>query len=297
MRRAVGCRWPRAVAVLAGLVLRMPAAASAYSLLPLEMQEAQTLPSGVAEATIGVSYFKDLRYPPFTPPGAIRSQALVGLPQLGFRIGAGDWAEIQASYELLYLDEEAPNGATNRQYGSGDARLFTKIWFLNERAVRPAIGIRFGTKLPNALRSERLGTDDTDFGGAILLSKTAGPVTAHANLGLLLLGNSGPTVPDASFTAGGQDDLFTYNLGVVSEPLGAVREGAVTLKLLGEVAGQAGSRFDNDRSAVRGGVQLQRGPGTIYIGASVGLITPSEDVGASTGFTYTFDSATLFASD
>ncbi len=273
-----------------------PAAAWAYSLLPLVTQEAPTLPSGVMEATLGVAYFKDQRFPPFTPPGTIRSQTLMGLPQLAIRIGAGGWAEIQASYETFYLDETATDGKTNRQFGSGDARLFTKIWFARERKVRPAFGLHFGTKLPNATRGSRLGTDDTDFSGAVLASKTFGRVTAHANLGILLLGNSGPSIGN-SFQAGGQDDLFAYSFGAVSAPLGAATAGATTIRLLGEVSGQAGSRFDNERSAVRIGMQMQRGGGTLYIGISTGLISASEDIGAGTGFTYTFDSAKLFASD
>src|SRR5260221_5285723 len=115
-------RWCGAQALLA--VVCWPALASAYSLLPLVTEEAATLPSGTAEATIGVSYFKDLRFPPFTPPGAVQSQTLVAVPQLGFRIGAGGWVEIQASYETLYLDEQTIGGP-NWQFGSGDMRLFT----------------------------------------------------------------------------------------------------------------------------------------------------------------------------
>jgi hypothetical protein len=268
----------------------------AYSLLPLVTEEAQTLPSGVIEATLGVNYFHNLRYPPFTPPGVISSQTLMGLPQVAFRIGAGDWAEFQASYEMLYLDETDVNGRTNHQYGGGDARIFTKIWFARERTWRPAIGLHVGTKLPNATRGSRLGTDDTDFAAAALLSKTFGPVTALTNLGILLLGNSGPSVGN-SFEAGGQDDLFTYTVGLASKPLGAVAEGAVTARLLGEIAGQTGSRFDNDLSDIRFGLQLQRGGATLYAGVSTGLVSAAEQIGASIGFTYAFDSAKLWELD
>lgn len=276
------------LAVLLLACVRLPSAAWANSLLPLVTQEAETLRGGVAEATIGIAYFRNGRHPPFTPPHTIRSQTLIGLPQIGFRIGAGDWAEIQASYETLYLDEEATNGQTNWQFGSGDARLFTKVWLRREHRLTPALGLRFGTKLPNATRGSRLGTDDTDFGGDVLASKRIGPVTTHVNLGILLLGNSGPSIGD-SFTAGGQDDLFTYAVALASKPLTTAATGTTTLRLLGEVAGQAGSRFDNDRSALSVGVQFHRGAGTVYLGVNAGLVTGSQEFGASTGFTYTFD--------
>jgi hypothetical protein len=268
------------------------------SLLPLVTEQAETLPSGTAEAILGVAYFNNMRYPAFTPPGSLRSQQLVGLPQVGFRIGAGAWAEIQASYEVLYLDETTSSGQTNWQYGSGDMRMFTKAWFVRERDQFPALGLRFGTKLPNASRSSGLGTDDTDFGADVLASKDMGQLSLHANLGLLLLGNSGPMIGN-SFTAGGQDDLFNYGLAAVSSPLGAVAAGATTLRLMAELTGQTGSRsgFGNDRSALRAGLQLNRGAGTLYLGVSAGLITGSENIGASTGFIYTFEPARLFVGE
>ena len=292
MRRAP--LWTRTLVAL--LIIGVPTVSRAYSLLPLVTEEAQTLPSSTIETTLGMNYFHNLVYPPFTPSNLVRSETLMGLPQVALRIGVGGWAEFQASYELLYLDETAVNGTTNTQYGGGDARIFTKLWFMRERRLWPALGMRFGTKLPNATRSSGLGTDDTDFAAAGLASKTLGPLTAHVNLGLALLGNSGPTIGN-SFAAGGQDDLFTYNVGAVSKPLGATTEGAITLRMLGEVNGQAGSHFGNDRSDIRFGLQMQRGAGTLYVGVSTGLVSASEDIGASFGFTYAFDASDLFQSD
>jgi hypothetical protein len=285
-----------ALLLLGSIVASTPNPSAAYSLLPLVTEEAQTLPSGWIEGTLAIDYFRNGRYPPFTPPGIIRSQTLIALPQVAFHIGVGGWAEFQASYEMLYLDETAFDGDTNHQYGGGDARIFTKLWFARERTWLPAIGMRVGTKLPNATRGSGLGTDDTDFAATALLSKTLGPVTTHVNLGISLLGNSGPIFGN-SFGAGGQDDLFTYTIGVASKPLGATAEGAMTLRLLAEIDGQTGSRFDNDFSNIRGGLRLQRGAGTLFIGVSAALSGIAAEIGASGGFTYTFDSATLFPAD
>ena len=294
MSRRTAPLW--ALTVVVSFVVGVPAVSQAYSLLPLVTEEAQTLPSGTIESTLGMNYFHNLQYPPFTPPGIITSQTLMALPQLTFRVGVGGWAEFQASYEMLYLHEMAANGATNNQYGGGDARIFTKLWFMRERDLWPALGMRFGTKLPDATRSTRLGTDDTDFAAAALGSKTIGPVTTHVNLGISLLGNSGPSIGN-SFKAGGQDDLFIYALGVASKPLGAIAQDAITLRLLGEVNGQTGSHYNNDLSDIRFGLQMQRGAGTLYVGVSTGLVSGSEDIGASFGFTYAFDAAEFLKSD
>src|SRR5262249_970001 len=95
------------VFVLAIAVIHPPSSAHADSLLPLTTERADVLPSGVAETTLGVAYFHNMRFPPFTPAGAIRSSTVVEVPQLSVHIGAGGWAEIQGSYETIYLDEQA----------------------------------------------------------------------------------------------------------------------------------------------------------------------------------------------
>jgi len=284
------------VALAATVPLATAGMARAFSLLPLVTEQAQTLPSGTAEAILGIAYFNNMRFPAFTPPGALQHQTLIGVPQFGFRIGAGEWAEIQASYETLYLDEKTTSGQTNWQFGSGDLRMYTKVYLKRETEMLPAFGLRFGTKLPDANRKDQLGTDDTDFGADALASKDFGPLSAHVNMGILLLGNSGPTIGN-SFPAGGQDDLFDYQIGVVSAPLGAEVPGAVQLRILGELTGTAGSHYDNNRTAMRVGLQMQRGKGSVYLGLSAGLVTASENVGASAGFIYTFEPARIFAGD
>ncbi len=289
----VRMKWCRGALALLAVLCGRPPAAEAYTLLPLVTEQAETLPSGTAEAILGVSYFKDLRFPPFTPPGVLQSQVLVGLPQFGFRIAAGDWAEIQASYEVLYLNEKTTTGRTNWQYGSGDLRMFTKVWITRERDLLPASGLRFGTKLPNANRDAQLGTDDTDFEANGLLSKHLGPLSLHANMGILLLGNSGSPISNV-YQAGGQDDLIDFSFAAVSAPMGARAVGAAQLRLLAEVAGQNGSHYANDRSDIRFGLQIIQGAGTLYLGMSTGLDTASEALGASVGFVYTFEPAKLF---
>ena len=281
--------WARATAVL---TIGFPLPVAAFTLLPLVTEEAQTLPSGAAEAILGTTYLNDSRFPGFTPSGALSSQTVVQAPQLRFHMGVGSWAEIQASYETIYLHERTTNGQTNWQFGSGDMRIGTKFWFKRETERLPAMGLRFFTKLPNANRSDRLGTDDTDFTADALVSKNLGPFAAHVNLGITLLGNSGPTIGH-SFKAGGQDDLFDYNVALVSAPLGKPIAGATALRIMGELTGQTGTHYDNERSALRVGIQLQRGPTTLYLGTSAGLITGSEDFGANGGVVYRFEPAEL----
>lgn len=288
MRRAVTLcsmvRWVVTVLAATGV----GHAARADVLFPLVTEDARPLQSGLAAATIGASYYHNLLFPYFTPPDLIERQDLVAIPDVSFRIGAGDWVELQASFPMLYLDEVSTIGQTNVQYGPGDVSLFTKVRVLNEGPRWPVLGIRFGTQLPNAVRANRLGTDEVNFVGALLGSYQIGPVWTHLNLGMTLLGVPAPT-PYDWFTAGGQDDLFVYNVAVVSPWWGEVEPGATRVRLLGEVNGSAGSRFDNDRADVRTGLQLRLGRAMLFAGTSVGIVTESETFGAFVGFTYFVD--------
>jgi hypothetical protein len=254
------------------------AGARAEWLAPLTVETAETLPSGQIDLALGASYFHNRRFPPFTPSGFIRWQDLTTVPELGLRAAVGSLVEIQASYELIDNDERTTNGHNNT-YGGGDARLFTKIYALRERKWIPAMGVRFGTKLPNANSADRLGTDETDFFIQYLASKDIGDFSAHVNLGIALLGNP----------SGGQDDLFTYAVGLVSPTFAPKAAQDWGIRFLTEVAGTAGSRFNNDGDAVRAGFQVLHGGFTIYAGASAGLYSAAEQYGVMGGVIYAFD--------
>lgn len=273
------CRLLIALLTLLGPVW-FPASSGASSLQPLSMQEVKTLPNGTAEASLSIGYFDALWFPAFTQPGQVCCQSLLAAPTVGFNIGLGDRVEVQASYEFLLLDETRLGEGKTSNYGSGDARLFTKVRIFGEEGWRPAFGVRFGTKLPNANRNDHLGTDRVDWGGELLGSKELGPAIVHLNGGLQIWDNPG--------TSGGQDDLFSYAAGVTSRDLGGSATGPFFVRLLAEVAGLTGSRFGNDRSAVRGGIQVRASSLTFFGGLSAGLIRESEDIGAVAGVIWTF---------
>jgi hypothetical protein len=282
------------VAMIIAFSALVSSSAHAEALLPLRTETAKPLPSGTLELAIGSSYFHNLRFPMFTPRGAIREQDLVTAPEMALRIGVGDWVEIQASYELLYLDERNVE-ESHTEYGGGDARLFTKVRLFREGEIMPALALRFGTKLPDANKDNRLGTDETDFGIEGLASKDFGIVATHLNLGILIAGNPGPGPGARHRNSDGQDDLFTYSVGLASRPFGSSAPKAVHFRLLAEVQGLAGSHrdFDNDRAAARIGGRVEVGGFSFYTGASVGLESGSEDFGVSAGLVYAFDLGAL----
>lgn len=280
-------RWPWWLGwVLTILVLCGPAGQAQSRLL--HVRDAAVLPDGRGEFTIGLGYTRNERFPFFTAPGALRSQHRAQLPHLGFRAGAANWAEIELGYEALYLNEETIRGETNWQYGSGDARIHTKLRVRAEDDRWPAVAVRFGTKLPNANKDKRLGTDETDFDVLGMVSRRVGPLRLHVNLGLALLGNPGQLLGTA-FAAGGQDDLFVYAVALESPTWGAGEHGASQVQLLAEVQGLAGSRFGNDRSRGTFGLRLTQGDTGVFFGATVGFTTGDEDIGCFAGVTHAWD--------
>lgn len=270
------------------LALLLGTRAHAVTLLPLQTQDAAPLTSGNAEIVLGATYWHNANFPGFVPPDALESQHVIAGPQLGFHIAVTDWVEIQAAFEAIYLDEARADGTSHDTYGNGDARLWTKVRLWRERDYRPVVALRFGTKLPNADESDRLGTDEVDFMIGILASKHVGPITAHVNLGIALLGNPGPTVGAPDRSSDGQDDLVTYSVALGLPVLTLGGSAAPTLHLFGELAGAAGSRFDNDRLGLRAGAQVRAGRWTFFAGPSAGLIEESEDVSVAAGLIYAF---------
>ena len=272
---------------MVGMLCQSPVAGQ--TLRPLETETGALLPSGTTQISLGTSYLRNSRFPAFTKPGVVRSQDLFSAPELEIRIGAGDWVEIQLRYEFLYLDEGRGDGTSHDQFGGGDAEFFTKIRFVRESGIgSPRSERAFGVKLPNANSANLLGTDETDFEIAILGSKDFGPVAAHVNLGLQILGNPGQLRGEVE-PAAGQDDPFIYSLALVSQPLKLQPDSPYSIRGLLSIDGKEASRFDNNRTSVSAGFQVTRAAWTLYAGASAGLSGAAEDVGARFGLTYAFE--------
>ena len=264
--------------ILLAAAVALSGIASAESLLPLETEEAKPLPSGSVEMVAGVSYFRNLRFPEFTAAGAIHEQDLIKGPQIAFRIGAGDWAEIQASYEFISIDEDTIAGHHDK-YGGGDARLHTKVRLLREQGYWPGLGIRFGTKLPTSSKSSGLGLGTTDFFAGILLAKTVRSVRTVGNVSLLVLGN-----PVAA-----QDPLRAIGLG-----LSVAR--AITNEF--EAVGEVNGHMEPFGSAINPGLE-SRGVFRLAgrythdllrfdLGLLVGMTSRDPSFGVSAGATYVF---------
>jgi hypothetical protein len=160
-----------------------------------------------------------------------------------------------------------------------DLVVATKVRLVSETAGRPAIGLRFATKLPNASNESGLGLDTTDFFVSGLFGKTVQSIRVVGNVGLGIV--SDPTRGDR------QNDVLTYGLSLAR----AVLEG---VEVVGEINGRADTRSrtpppgTESRGAIRLGGRVTRATVRLDAGLIVGMTSRDPDFGFTVGATWVF---------
>ena len=139
---------------------------------------------------------------------------LLRVPLLGVSVGISSIAELQFDgglYNRLAITDRRPAPLSSLVTATGDSTssvedivIATKVRLLSEREGRPAFGVRFATKLPNASNESGLGLDTTDFTASLLIGKTVRSVRTVVNGGFGILGD--PVVGNR------QSDVITYGV-------------------------------------------------------------------------------------
>ena len=272
----------KVILALALLVCSVPAFAQQR---PLQTEDPETIGAGRILIEAGIDYKRDVYF----PVSGLRGN-LFTVPPFGLSIGVSSIAEIQIDaglYQKLYITEQVPNAPFSNlldlDAGSTadveDINIGAKIRVLAENARRPAIGVRFSTRLPNASNERGLGKDMQDFNCSVVFGKTVQSIRVVGNVGMLILGN--PTRPAA------QDDLLTYSVSVAR---------AITQKgeVVGEFVGRA--NFANivtpgaeDRGVLRFGTRYTISGIRFDAGILLGLTPRDPEIGVTGGFTWVFD--------
>jgi hypothetical protein len=219
---------------------------------------------------------------------------LVTIPTIGISIGLSSIAELQIDggiYNSLSISSRNLNAPLaslltvtgDSTHDVSNAVLATKIRILSETASRPAVGIRFATKLPNASNEKGIDLDTTDVSGVLLLAKTVQSIRVVGNVGAGILTN--PT------SGVGQNDVFLYGLSFAR----AVTQAA---ELVGEFNGRISTRSEafigtESRGILKLGGRYTHGPVRFDAGVYLGLTTIDPTVGFTVGFTYVFNAFTV----
>jgi hypothetical protein len=256
---------------------------------PLVTEDPETIGSGLVLLEGGI----DQQQGVFYPASGLKGN-LLRLPAVGVSFGLSSIAELQIDgglYQRLNITSRANAPLANQLNFSGDRThafedlvVATKIRLLSETPGRPAIGVRFATRLPNASNESGLGLDTTDFFVLGLMGKTVQSIRFVGNVGLGILAD--PVRGDR------QNDVLTYGVSVAR----AVRQG---LEVVGEINGRLDTREGDppvgteSRGAARIGGRFTRATVRVDAGLILGMTSSDPSIGVTAGLTWVFRGFTI----
>jgi hypothetical protein len=207
----------------------------------------------------------------------------------GASIGVGTTAEIQIDggiYQRLTVTERLPHAPLetitlllpgDSASSMEDLIVATKVRLVSETPSRPALGIRFGTKLPTAAPDKGIGLGTTDFFASFLIAKTVRSVRTVGNAGLLVIGN--PVTPGDTANALG------YGVSIARALTNA-------FELVGEVNGRLASFEEivpgspSSRAVLRFAGRYTYAMLRLDFGILAGITNSDPNFGISAGATY-----------
>jgi len=273
------------VAILCAAVLTGRTTAAFAQQRPLVTEDPEVIGAGRMLFEAGIAYERDLAF----PASGLRGNLLT-VPGAGVSVGLGSLVELQLDGVLrnrLAVTDRQPaplsdllNFTGNKTSSVGDFVLATKVRVAAESPGRPAFGLRFATKLPNASNEKGLGLDTIDFYSSLLVGKTVRSIRVVGNVGVGIL--SDPT------NGTRQNDVLT---------LGGSLARALTndVELVGELNGHANTRSGTpppgteSRAMMRIGGRFTRGALRLDAGFLAGFTARDPSWGATVGATYVWD--------
>lgn len=248
---------------------------------PFVTEDPESIGAGHVRIDSGVTYVRDARF----PLSGLRGH-LTTVPSVGIGVGVGGVAEFQVTHvsvQSLRVTDRRPPQGNNPPAFSGtstssvdDLVVGAKVRIVAERRLRPSIGMRFATKLPNASTESGLGLDTMDFTNTVLVGKSMGPLRLVGNVGLGIL--SDPT------TVARQNDVVVYGVSA------AVSIRAV--ELVTEVNGHQNTRGrgvppgTESSGHVLAGLRIGRGAIRVDGAVLVGVFSDDPSVGVMGGVTW-----------
>ena len=252
---------------------------------PLATQDPEAISAGQIAVSAGLEYQRGIFYPASGLKGNLTK---MGTFEIDF--GVSSMAQIELSGGLrdrLAITDRLGGPLKQMLTGTGettsdfeDAIIGAKIRFATETAGRPAMAVRFATRLPNAGNESGLGLDTTDFTFSLLAGKTVRSLRVVGNFGFGILGD--PTRGDR------QNDVLTYGISAAR----AIVQGT---EFVAELNGRANTRSGDapvgteSRSMMRIGTRLTRSTVRIDAALLVGVTKSDPTWGFSTGLTWVFN--------
>jgi hypothetical protein len=252
---------------------------------PLITEDPETIGAGRILVEAGLDWAHNAQYPASGLEGD-----LVRIPTIGLSFGISSIAELQIDgglHDRLKIDKRNAAPLASLVTATGDTTtsiedviVGTKIRLVPEGTRRPAFGLRFATKLPNASNESGLGLDTMDFYGSLLGAKTVESVRVVANIGAGIL--SDPIVGNH------QNDVFTYGLSFARA---LTQQAELVGELNGRLSTRSGEAFagTESRGLLKLGGRFTQGSVRIDAGVFFGLTSIDPTIGFTGGVTYVFN--------
>lgn len=251
---------------------------------PLQTEDPETVGTGMVLVEAGANYEHNEVYPVTGLTGN-----LWRLGTFGVNIGVSPIAEIQIKggiQDSLSITSRTPAPLTSDVTAMGDsthdfedAIIGAKVRLVAETAGRPALAIKFDTRLPNESTKSGLGLNTTDFNFNFLFGKTVQSVRVVGNAGFGILSD-----PVNGFI---QNDVLNYGLSVAR----AVANG---VEIVGDWNGRLNTRANTppvgteSLSEIRLGGRLTRGAVRLDSALIIGVTSHDPDWGFTFGMTWVF---------
>lgn len=270
--------------VIAGLLAAYATPALAQS-RPLVTEDPETVPVGFVLIEAGLDFLNGAVYPVSGLTGN-----LTRIGAFGVSFGVSSIAEIQIDgglanrLAITRIDPTAPLAAKYTGNASAtssfeDLTIGAKIRLVSETETRPALAVRFATRLPVIGTANGLGTGTSDFTVGLAAAKTVQSIRVAANLGIAIMGD--PVRGDR------QNHLLTYGMSVAR----AVRTGT---ELVAEFNGRLDTGTDtppagtDSRLGVKVGGRFTHGPVRFDAGLLLGVTNRDPSWGLTVGATWVF---------
>lgn len=253
---------------------------------PLITEDVDIIKPGVIRIETGIEFLQDQK---FTLSGLRGDLTKLGDTRLSFGLSPNVEFQIEWTIQNFLSINSRSSSAIPLKLGAnetdandvGDVTLWMKMKLRNETRRWPALGFRFGVRLPNTDQTRGIGSNTTDFYASILAGKKL------LNNRLNLFGNIGLGILQAPVDRFTQNDVLLYGLAGIY----TVNE---RLNIVGEVNGFHSTRRrapigTEDYSEARIGAQL-RALGVRWNAAGIfGLSNRAPRTGFALGVTYDWD--------
>ncbi len=261
---------------------------------PLLTEDIDTTPPGTINIAAGTDFFQNAKFPLSGLKGD-----LTRVGDIRVRTGYAPNVEVQIEGVLqnfLAIDSQSNNPAIpltidgNSTNDYGDIQTAVKIRLKNETKNLPAIGFKFGFKMPNSNEKKGIGTNQIDIFTKVIAQKTFGKIPGK-DPKLKVFGNLGIGIMTAPLEQFSQNDVLLYGLAGIYRVNDNVN---LASEVNGRISTQSGPAplGTESQGQFRIGTQIKASGLRFDTAAIFGLTKFSPKTGITFGVTY--QSPTIF---